>query len=523
MSETRIVIKRALLSCWDKEGLPELASALSTAGVELISSGGTAGFLQKHGVAVSSVESITGFGDLLGGRVKTLHPLIYAPLLARASADDQAELQAIGAAPLQLVVVNLYPFVEEALQKKLPVSGAVEYIDIGGPSLLRAAAKNHENAVALFDKDQYPQFLRHFQENGGAVTREYAAEQARKTFFYTSWYDARIASYLAAATSEAPDVPDYYPVHLVKSSELRYGENPHQKAAVYQPFHAPDSGMATLRQLSGKELSFNNYVDVDAAFSLVREFQRPAVAIIKHCNPCGAAVSDAGVAPAFEAALKGDPQSAFGGIVAVNRPVQREAAELMSKIFLECIIAPAFDDDALGVLSRKKNLRLLQADPSQFGDDQWQLRSLHGAYLVQQEDQDSDDPRQWQCVTRSTPNDAQREDLQFAWTVAKHVKSNAIVLARDLQIYGVGAGQMSRVDSVTIARMKAQQAGRTLSGLVLASDAFFPFRDGIDQAHQAGVTAIIQPGGSVRDAETIAAADEHAISMLFTGTRHFKH
>ncbi|MCK6619190.1 MAG: bifunctional phosphoribosylaminoimidazolecarboxamide formyltransferase/IMP cyclohydrolase [Calditrichaceae bacterium] len=517
-----IPIKRALLSCWDKTGLAELALRLQEYDVEIISSGGTAAYLAERGVPVIRVEDLTGYPSILGGRVKTLHPLIHAAILAKSTPEHQRELEKMGVQPIQLVVVNLYPFVSEALQKKLPPEEAVEFIDVGGPAMLRAAAKNYHHAAALYDPRQYEDFLRELAANGG-VSEAFRRRRAREAFFYTAWYDGQVESYFAQIEEPDTRLPQRKAYFLEKIQELRYGENPHQPAAVYRPYGEAPGGLAALEILWGKSLSFNNYVDVHAAYALATEFAEPAAAIIKHTNPCGAAISAAGIAEAFEKALRGDPLSAFGGIVACNRAVDAESARRMAKIFFECIIAPEFEPEALEILRQKKNLRLLKMDPAKFAGEALEAKSLNGAFLLQQSDRIAEERRNWQVASEKSPGEEQWAELAFAWKVAKHVKSNAIVLAKDREIYGTGAGQMSRVDSVKIAVMKAAQAGRDLKGSVLASDAFFPFRDGIDEAAKAGVSAIIQPGGSLRDEEVIKAADEHGISMVFTGVRHFKH
>lgn len=513
-------IKRALISCWDKTGLADFARKLREYDIEIISSGGTAGYLQAQQIPVTKVEEITGYPAVLGGRVKTLHPLIHAAILARQTPEHLGELENLGVKPIQLVVVNLYPFVEEAVQKSLSLPEAVEYIDIGGPAMLRAAAKNFENVVALSHPAQYKEFLEILQGQGGKIPAEYRQKRAREVFFYTAWYDGQVQAYLGR--TDGADSP--YRSHFwEKAADLRYGENPHQPAALYHPFGEAPRGLAALEQLWGKPLSYNNYVDVHAAYALALEFEEPAVAIIKHTNPCGAALSREGPAAAFEKALRGDALSAFGGIVACNRVIDGESAGKMAEIFFECIIAPGFEEPALEILQKKKNLRLLKLAPEKFAGEEAEVKSLNGVFLVQQPDMVKENPKNWKAVTQKPPGDSEWLELEFAWKLARHIKSNAIVLTREREIYGVGAGQMSRVDSVKIAIMKALQARRDLRGTALASDAFFPFRDGVDEAAKAGVTLIIQPGGSIRDEEVIRAANEHNIRMVFTGTRHFKH
>jgi len=518
-----ITIKRALLSCWDKTGLDAFANSLVERGVEIISSGGTADYLSGKGIAVTKVEDVTGYPAVLDGRVKTLHPLIHAPILATRSESHLSDLEKMGAKPIDLVVVNLYPFVEEAVAKQLPVEKAVEYIDIGGPTLLRAAAKNHAFVVALHRPDQYNGFLKQLVENNGKINRQFSRECAQEIFFYTAWYDGQIQQYLSQQNDESPVLPKKQSYFLQKVSGLRYGENPHQPAAVYRYFGKAESGLAAAEVLWGKPLSFNNYVDVHAAYELALDLPKISCAIIKHTNPCGAASCQTSVADAFEKALRGDPMSAFGGIVACNREIDAAAAERIRKVFFECIIAPDFDESALVILKKKKNLRLLKMDPEKFFGDAQEVKFLNGTVLIQQANNIAEDSQSWRVVTQKQPGAAELAELAFSWKIVKHVKSNAIVLTRDYEIFGVGAGQMSRIDAVRIAREKARNAGRRLQSLVMASDAFFPFRDGIDAAVEAGVTAIVQPGGSIRDEEVIEAANEHGLSMIFTGIRHFKH
>ncbi len=515
-------IQRALISCWDKTGLPELAAVLQKYGVELISSGGTATFLQERGFPVSTVESITGYPEILNGRVKTLHPVIHGAILATDEPHHRQQLKDAGIQPIQLVVVNLYPFVQEAIQKDLPIDQAIEFIDIGGPAMLRAAAKNYRFTVPLHRPELYHPFIRLLEQHDGYIPEDFRIDTARQVFFYTAWYDSMVQQYFSQKQADG-DLPTQKALFLQRQVKLRYGENPHQQAAFYVPFDQPREGMAHIRQLWGKQLSFNNYVDVAAAYQLVAEFDKTAVAIIKHTNPCGVAVDDASLLQAYQKALQGDPVSAFGGIVALNRVVDEATASEMSRLFLECIIAPGFDPAALKILQRKKNVRLLELPIEQVRRQTWDWKQLPGAFLIQNADNFPEHFRNWKVVTERTVDEALWKDLIFAWKVVKHVKSNAIVLVRDEEVYGVGAGQMSRVDAVELAIQKARKAGRQLQGMVLASDAFFPFRDGIDLAAGNGVVAIIQPGGSVRDAETIQAANEHKMAMVFTATRHFKH
>ncbi len=516
-----IKIERALISCWDKSQLLPLAQTLTEFKVEIISSGGTARYLEENGIPVTPVEAVTEFPEVLGGRVKTLHPRIHAGILATNSTEHQKELQSIQARRIQLVVVNLYPFVEEAVKNRLPLEKAIEYIDIGGPTLLRAAAKNFQYTVVLPFASEYERFIQLFKEGKGNVPLSFSREQAAKTFWFTTWYDSQITAYFDEYLHHE-ETNTRLPLLMEKHAALRYGENPHQKAAFYAPAFKGKTGMAAVEQLQGKQLSFNNYVDVDAAYRLVAEFTEPTVAIIKHTNPAGIATRTV-TAEAFTEALSGDPVSAFGGIVALNRPVDAATAEEMAKIFFECIIAPDFEEEAVKRLKKKKNLRLLRAAVGHFQEPFWEVKSVCGGYLVNESDSIKENADQFKVVTDAQPTEQQWADLLFAWKVVKHVKSNAIVLAREQKLLGAGAGQMSRVDSVELAGWKAQKFNHETTGSVLASDAFFPFRDGIDKAAALGVTAIIQPGGSIRDEEVIQAANEHGIAMVFTGIRHFKH
>ena len=518
-----IKIQRALVSCWDKTDLEDLCSIFTRYNIEIISSGGTADYLLGNNIPVTLVEDVTGSPEILGGRVKTLHPVIHAGLLADNSEAHRQDLERIGAKPIQLVIVNLYPFLEKAVKENLSLEKAIEFIDIGGPTMLRAAAKNYQNVIALYRPSQYNEFIKVIESQEGQISIEFSQRKAREIFFYTSWYDSKVQEYFGQQDKSVEGLPGYQVLPLVKDIDLRYGENPHQSGAVYHTFLQNSRGLSAMEQLWGKQLSFNNYMDIDAAYSITSEFSQPAVAIIKHMNPCGAAVSRDNLFLAFEKAMKGDPVSAFGGIVALNRTVDCDTAEAMSKIFFECIIAPDFSEDSLKILQRKKNLRLLKMDPDLFREMNYEVKSINGAFLFQKPDSQEDDQSKWQVVTETQPTSEQMEDLKFTWKICKHVKSNAIVIGKDMEIYGIGAGQMSRVDSVEISTWKAKKAERDIGGTVLASDAFFPFRDGVDQANEAGIRAIIQPGGSIRDDEVINAANEHGITMIFTGTRHFKH
>ena len=526
-------VRRAILSVSDKRGLVELAKALADSGVALIASGGTRTALAEAGLPVVEVADHTGQPEILGGRVKTLHPRIHGGILARRDEPGDVEtLSTLGIEPIDLVVVNLYPFEETVARADATFEDAVENIDIGGPSLIRGAAKNHAHVAVLTDPDQYEAFLAEFRQSGGTerATRE---RLAREAFARTAAYDRAIADYFLersrAEASEAPSLPASLDLHFSRKQTLRYGENPHQEAALYVDPAAAGPNLATARVLHGKELSYNNLLDLDSALRLVRLFDEPAVCVLKHNNPCGAAIADE-IASAFERAYEGDPVSAFGGIVGLNRPVDRAAAELMCEPgrFLEAILAPGFEPEAIELLTTKptwrKSVRLidLQAPigPATPPPSGWDLRRIEGGLLAQSWDALQRDPASGEVKTRRAPTAAESTDLGFAWKVCSMVKSNAIVVVKDGQLLGVGAGQMSRLDSVRIA---VEKGGERVRGGVLASDAFFPFRDGPDVAIAAGISAIIQPGGSKRDAESIAACDENDVAMIFTGRRHFRH
>jgi phosphoribosylaminoimidazolecarboxamide formyltransferase / IMP cyclohydrolase len=502
-------VNRALVSVSDKSGLEDLARGLVDLHFEIVSSGGTAAALERAGIPVVRVSEVTGAPEILGGRVKTLHPVIHGGILAdRGVPAHMDELRAQGITPIDVVVCNLYPFEETVAKPGVSMEAAIEQIDIGGPAMVRAAAKNHASTVVVVNPSRYEELLARLRSGG--VDDETRRRLALEAFAHTAAYDAAIATYLAG-----DDLPEVLVVRGTKMAELRYGENPHQIAALYGDPGAP-SGLVAAEQLHGKELSYNNVMDADAAWRLVLELDRPGAVIIKHSNPCGAAVADS-MAAAYLRAFDCDRTSAFGGIVALNERCDVDSARRIAEIFTEVVIAPDFDFDALDVLTEKKNVRLLRA-PVEWHED-FQLRRVAGGLLVQSPD-GPDALDQVKVVTRAQPTDDQWTDLRFAWTVAKHVKSNAIVLAKDRTAFGVGAGQMSRVEATELA---ARRAGGRAAGSVCASDAFFPFRDGLDAAVAAGAVAVIQPGGSVRDDEVIAAADEHGIPMVFTGRRHFRH
>jgi phosphoribosylaminoimidazolecarboxamide formyltransferase/IMP cyclohydrolase len=524
------LVGRALISVSDKSGLTELALALAARGVEIVSTGGTAAALAQAGVAALDVAQLTGFPEMMDGRLKTLHPSVHGGLLAvRADPAHQASMIAYNIATIDLLVVNLYPF-EEALQRGAPFAEMVETIDIGGPAMIRAAAKNHADVVAIVDVEDYPRLIEELAAHDGATRLSFRREMAEKAYARTAAYDAAISNWLARETRQS--APTWRAFGGKLARELRYGENPHQRAAFYVG-PEPRPGVAAARQVQGKALSYNNIADADAAYELVAEFDpkaSAAVAIIKHANPCGVAMG-ASLMEAYEKALACDPVSAYGGVIALNRRLDAAAARKIVEIFTEAIVAPGADEEALAIVARKTNLRLLLAgalpDPRA---PTLAVRSVAGGLLVQDRDAGALEEAALKVVTRRAPTAAEMADLRFAWLVCKHVKSNAIVYAKGGATVGVGAGQMSRVDSARIAARKAEDAARAAGlaepltrGSVVASDAFFPFADGLAAAVEAGATAVIQPGGSVRDAEVIAAADVAGVAMVLTGMRHFRH
>ncbi|HXU43277.1 MAG TPA: bifunctional phosphoribosylaminoimidazolecarboxamide formyltransferase/IMP cyclohydrolase [Burkholderiales bacterium] len=521
MTASRSKVSRALLSVSDKSGIVELARALAALGVELLSTGGTAKLLQKEGLKVTEVSAYTGFPEMLDGRVKTLHPKIHAGLLARRDdAAHAAALKQAGFPPIDLLVVNLYPFQATVADPDCRLEDAIENIDIGGPAMLRAAAKNHAGVAVLVDPADYAKVIAELKKNG-AVADATRFNLARKVFAHTAAYDGAVADYLHSLGEgrKRREYPDVLTLQFAKLQDMRYGENPHQSAAFYRDEKPVPGSLATFRQLQGKELSYNNIADADAAWECVKRFGEPACVIVKHANPCGAALAGS-LAAAYEKAFKTDPTSAFGGILAFNRALDGATAAAIVKQFAEVIIAPRFEADALKTLAKKDNLRLIEV-PLAHDAQKHDYKRVGGGLLVQSTDAGA--LRDFKVVTKKKPTEAQLADLRFAWTVAQFVKSNAIVFCRDGMTLGIGAGQMSRVDSSRLAAMKAQAAGLALAGSVAASDAFFPFRDGVEVLLDAGATAIIQPGGSVRDAEVIAAADERGAAMVFTGVRHFRH
>ena len=519
-------IKRALLSVTDKTGLVEFARTLVEFGAELVSTGGTAKALRDAGLSAKDISDLTGFPEMLDGRVKTLHPVVHGGLLHKR--DDAAHVAAVeehGIGPIDMVVVNLYAFEKTAARAGVSLEDLIENIDIGGPSMLRSGAKNFEDVAVVTDVNDYAKLSEELRANGGKLGRATRWELARKVFATTAAYDAAIASTLEAraatenlASEQKPELPQTLRVIAKREASLRYGENPHQRAAVYTD--GSGLGIANAEKLQGKELSFNNLVDLDACWALASEFDQPAVAIIKHTNPCGVGLG-ASVEEAYKRALEADPLSAFGGVIGINRPVNEAAATEIAKLFVEAIVAPEFSPEALAVLSAKKNLRVLRIKPKAAGTV---LKQISGGYLMQDEDSVRIKAADLKIVTAKQPTPEELDTLLFAWTVCKHVKSNAIVYARSEngfgQTVGVGAGQMSRVDA---AKFGAVKAVLPLTGSVAASDAFFPFPDGLEAIANAGATAVIQPGGSVKDPDVIAAADRLGLAMAFTGVRHFRH
>lgn len=551
MSELR-VIKRALISVSDKTGVNEFAAALAAFGVEIISTGGTAKALREHGLSVTDVSAVTGFPEMMDGRVKTLHPKMHGAFLAlRDNEEHLAAMEEHGIEPIDLVVVNLYPFEETIAKDAVSLGEAVENIDIGGPAMIRSASKNWRDVAVVTDPRLYREIIDEMKGNSGALSLETRQRLATLAYTRTASYDLAISSYLAqqlghddlerleplnplgnlifidagdltdeqAENADDQNLADHHTLQLAKITDLRYGENPHQQAALYSD--GSSGGITNAEQLHGKEMSFNNYVDAEAAWNLVQDIDKLAVAIIKHTNPSGVGTGETN-AEAYRRALSTDPVSAFGGIIAFNQKVDAEVAALTSEVFTEVVIAPGYDDEALEIFRGKKNLRVLRCPNGSTGPHR-EYKQLSGGFLVQDRDIHQLDLADLNVVTKRQPTDADIRSMMLAWTVCKHVKSNAIVFANDHQTLGVGAGQMNRVDSVRIAAMRAERFDLSLKGSALASDAFFPFRDNVDEAAKFGVTAIIQPGGSIKDEESIAAADEHNITMAFTGIRHFKH
>ena len=519
-----VTIRRALLSVSNKEGLLDFARGLRSRGVTILSTGGTAAMLREDGIEVTDVAAITGFPEIMDGRVKTLHPKIHGGLLGRRGTDD-AVMAEHGIDAIDLVAVNLYPFAATVAKPGCTFEDAIENIDIGGPAMVRASAKNHDRVTIVVDPLDYGTVLAEIDREGGGVPDETRRRLATKAFAHTAQYDAAVASYLDRATrsSNGSEFPELLALQFRKRLDLRYGENPHQQAAFYVATDSQGASVGSASQLQGKELSFNNLADADTAFECVRQFDAPACVIVKHANPCGVAVAP-DLREAYDRAFRTDPTSAFGGIIAFNRALDAETARtIVERQFVEVIIAPSVDPEAREICAKKENVRLLVTGGLAPSNTRHEIRSLNGGLLLQSRDLGMVTRDQLQVVTRRTPAAAELDDLLFAWQVCKYVKSNAIVFARDRMTIGVGAGQMSRVVSTRIAAMKARDEGLEPRGSVMASDAFFPFRDGLDAAAEHGITAVIQPGGSKRDPEVIAAADEHGLAMVFTGMRHFRH
>ena len=521
--EAMAAISRALISVSDKNGIVDFARSLSEAGVEILSTGGTARLLDEKGIPVVEVSEYTGFPEMMDGRLKTLHPKIHGGILGRRGTDNLI-MEEHGIQPIDMIVVNLYPFEQTVANPDCDLGTAIENIDIGGPTMLRAAAKNHADVTVIVDSDDYKRVLKEMDKNNGSVTAATRFDLAVKTFEHTANYDGAIANYLGARLEgDTAEFPRTINLQFRQVQTMRYGENPHQNAAFYVERDQPEVCIATARQLQGKELSYNNIGDTDAALECVKQYSEgPACVITKHANPCGVALGK-DLKEAYERAFSTDPESAFGGIIALNRELDEDTAKLIiDRQFVEVIIAPSITKEAAKAVAEKKNVRLLECG-------EWTSESIHrfeykrvnGGLLVQ--DADLQLSNHLNVVTKRAPSDKEMEDLLFTWRVAKFVKSNAIVYGRDNMTIGVGAGQMSRINSARIAGIKAEQAGLDVPGSVMASDAFFPFRDGLDNAASVGIRAVIQPGGSMRDEEVIAAADEHDIAMVFTGMRHFRH
>ena len=519
-------IARALLSVYEKSGIVDTAKFLHENNIEILSTGGTQKLLAENAIPVVPVEEYTQFPEMMNGRVKTLHPKIHGGILAkREDPSHVSAMESQGIVPIDLVIVNLYPFQQVVSRPDVALSEAIENIDIGGPTMIRAAAKNYNNVVVIVDPDDYPKLLFELKNNKGECPAAFRFELATKAFAHCAAYDAAISNYLSSLNEvqEHPsykEFSDYYTPHYRKIFDLRYGENPHQKAAYYAEEHHDEPCIANARQLHGKHLSYNNFLDLNAAFELVKEFDEGCCVIVKHNNPCGVALAQESF-EAFQKAFSCDPTSAFGGIIALNRPVSAQTALEINQYFFEAVIAPDYEEAALETLKQKKNIRILKTLPIRRYDiTGWDMKKIVGGMLIQERDTSIKSMAECEVISQRQPSPQEVQDLDMAWKVAKHVKSNAIVYVKNAKTIGIGAGQMSRVDSV---RLGAQKAQESLAGSVMASDAFFPFRDSVDLAQEYGVRAIVQPGGSIRDEEVIAAANEHDIAMIFTGMRHFRH
>ncbi|MBY6211862.1 bifunctional phosphoribosylaminoimidazolecarboxamide formyltransferase/IMP cyclohydrolase [Microbulbifer agarilyticus] len=526
----KVAVRRALISVSDKTGIVEFARELSAMGVEILSTGGTYRQLGEAGIPVVEVSDYTGFPEMMDGRVKTLHPKVHGGILGRRGKDD-AVMDEHGIKPIDMVVVNLYPFKATVADPNCDLPTAIENIDIGGPTMVRSAAKNHKDVAIVVNAHSYDTVIEEMKANEGALGYETRYDLMVQAFEHTAQYDGMIANHFGArnTNNEAREFPNTFNTQFEKAQDMRYGENPHQKAAFYVEADATEASVSTASQLQGKELSFNNVADTDAALETVKLFDEPACVIVKHANPCGVAVA-ADIKTAYELAFATDPESAFGGIIAFNRELDAETAQLIvDKQFSEVIIAPKVSAEAAQAVSAKKNVRLLECGEWPTLSEQqerpatYDYKRVTGGLLVQEKDNGMVAKEDLKVVTKVQPSEEQLDELLFAWKVAKMVKSNAIIYAKDGRTIGVGAGQMSRVNSARIAAIKAEHAGLEVKGAVMASDAFFPFRDGIDNAAKVGISAVIQPGGSMRDEEVIAAADEHGMAMVFTGMRHFRH
>ena len=511
-------IKRALISVSDKTGITEFAKGLSLLNIEILSTGGTAKLLRDNNIPVTEVSDFTGYPEMMAGRVKTLNPKIHGGILARRGIDEEVMSQN-EIKPIDLVVVNLYPFQKTIQNPKCTEAEAIENIDIGGPAMLRSSAKNHISVTVIVDSSDYQLILNAIDINGD-TTLEMRKSLALKTFEHTAQYDGAIANYLGRMSDGFSNTLN---LQFIKSQTMRYGENPHQNAAFYRELDQDQASVSSSKQIQGKPLSFNNLADADAALECVRDFERPSCVIIKHANPCGVATRE-NIYQAYQSAYLTDPTSAFGGIIAFNRELDKETAKsIINQQFVEVIIAPKITDSARSVLLQKENIRVLECGDLEKVQQSFDYKKISGGLLIQDKDLTLLNSSDMKCVSSLSPTESQMNDLLFAWKVAKYVKSNAIVYAKDQMTIGVGAGQMSRVYSAKIASIKAADENLEVKGSVMASDAFFPFRDGIDAAAQVGITAIIHPGGSMRDEEVISAANEHRIAMVFTGMRHFKH
>ncbi len=515
-------IKRALISVSDKSNIVEFAKSLHSRGVEILSTGGTAKLLKSQQIPVTLISDYTGFPEMMDGRIKTLHPKVHGGILGkRDDASHMKSMEQHGISPIDMVVINLYPFEETISKENCSLEDAIENIDIGGPAMVRSASKNYNDVTVVVNPIDYDLVLEEMDDNEGGITLNTRQRLSRDAFLMTSRYDGMISNYLTNQVGECGEFPNLFQKSYRKIQELRYGENPHQGAALYGEIQPGKRDVVQAKQLQGKELSFNNYIDMEAAWELAIEFELPSAIVIKHTNPCGVAIGK-DQTEAFIQARETDPTSAFGGIIGFNQRVNAKTAEEILKNFVEVVIAPGYEPEALNLFSKKKNIRVMEMPEEGVKEktSRLDLKRIGGGLLVQNSDEITFDSDQLKVVSHKQPDAETIESLKFAWIVAKHVKSNAIVYANNFETVGVGAGQMSRVDS---ARLAVQKANKPVQGCVMASDAFFPFRDAIDTAAENGITAIIQPGGSIRDKEVIQAADEHGISMIFTGIRHFKH